>query len=999
MAGENCVSAAAQKNGSATDEDIRSLRMSAPSLVSEMVASGKDMTLSEFRKVVTSHGGDHYDPRTEEFLSQIWFEGIDGYNKNRPKDTPEITPKLADYLPDYSSFREVKSGDEVGMDAAAAKSINEGLRRAAASGVLAQARGVSGGDKSVPNSEEQAAAIRLLSTELQRTSGPALTADEFRRRTGATPTQAVYYLRALRENVASAISDMGVDLLKAQHELEVLTLENKSAPAIEAADGRAASLEVQQMQMFNMLSYLDAQQAGNASHIGRALQALRDTSRLLRTGSAKANLYNVMFPDGKVTGLTNPHMDAIKAISQAKDAAIGIPTPEQAKPLPESPTKATGLNKDTAFTTAEGIDGVAKRFAEGYDTARGLTAQEQNMLLEIGMHSYALYPDADFKAWSQHIQQITGRKLPPDKLVEIYQAMRKTFFKTLRDDKGLMRKSVAMAKNTIFGEAQAKAIAELRKLRWDNNNPAEKEATRKQMEEILRKYQKDTPMLWLAELANLKRAVRTAFDQSAPMRQAAFVTLGWGLNPTSFASPEWFAGDAKMQKSIIDAQQRRKIVGHALLDMAMSKNDKFFQFGKRLRDTKAMSSEEFAANIMEEIMSRPDSDLYAEHGLALTKIGDMLDLTGREEAFQSIIAERMRESPNPVMRYMGEGIHSSERAYAVYLNRIRADAFDHITSVYKSDGYTPFNSPDLYTDTAKMINDLTGRSDLPMGNGSARLLSTAYFSARFQTSIAKRLLMPIRAGASFARQKAAKDFNLPISELEQQTTQNFMHITDMHPKLQAEVMGNTARMMSAYAVLAGLALLFKGTVDSDPRSSDFLKLKFGNTRLDVLGGAANWIRFLAKMKTGESVNPVTRSISRAGGNMGRRAAFHQFWDAKAAPLPADAEAFIFGSDAVGHEVVPSLDRPITSTEVWKNKKLRDRMLSDFVFNNSPMHIREIADGATQGGALGGALSLLAYFGVGVNTYDSRKKPERLPSIKPPRGKGLPVIGDPSNVRK
>ena len=1007
MNGQNCASTAAAKNGSATDQDIVELRRAAPSIVAEMARSGKEMSLKEFVNTITSKDQKYYDPRYEQFAPHLWLEGVDAYNADRPAGAPEIKPKLVDFLPDFQSIHKYEAGDEGDMSAATARSINESMRRAASYGLLSKTRGVEEGSQHADMAAEQAAAERLLRAELEKPGGPVLSRADLYKKAGVTPTQAVHYYRALRENMGAAIHDMGKELLRAQHQVEVLTSENAPLGERQVAEGKAASLEVQQLQMFNMLDYVTAQAGGNASHIGRALRALQDTSRLLRTGSAKADLFNKMFPDGKTTGLTDGGLfyasrDRTKVDAMAERAAREQPTAQEAweknMTSPESPTAKAGLNKDTAFTKAEQIDGVAKRFALEWAGDGKLTAHEEAMLTEIGMHSFALHPDAGYEAWCKHVQSITGRKLPPERLLDIYQSMRRTFFKTLRDEKGVLRKGIDMAKGTIFGEAREKAIKELRAVDLSDTSAEGKDRQRKEMEDILHKYQKETPILWITELGTLKRAFRTAFDQSAPLRQAAHITLGWGLDPKSYISELALHMDQKgyidldpnVRKSAIDSVQRRKIVGNAFLDMMMAKNDRFHSFMKKFRDTGAASSEEFAANIMEEILSRPHSDLYREFDLGLTRIGDTLDLTSREEAYQSLVFERLRNSPNMAARILGEGVHSSERAYATYLNLIRANAFDHLSTVYAADGYTPFNSPELYRDTAKMVNDMTGRSDIPFDKtgGSYRLLSMAYFSARFQSSVVKRLMMPGRALASAARQSAERN-GTSMKSWEKDVNDRF-HITDMHPAMQREVMGNTARLMSAYAAIAGLAYQMGGSIDLDPRSADYLKLRFGNTRLDVLGGTANWIRFLARIASGERMDAM-RKIKTAGGNLGTRAVYHQFWDSKAAPLVADAQAFAFGDDSMGNDVIPSLKFPYP-----RNEKERKKMLSDLFYNNTPMHIREIADGMTQGGALGGALSLLSYFGVGVSSYDDKKPRERLKPFDRPSIKPLPVLSKPKS---
>ena len=63
-----------------------------------------------------------------------------------------------------------------------------------------------------------------------------------------------------------------------------------------------------------------------------------------------------------------------------------------------------------------------------------------------------------------------------------------------------------------------------------------------------------------------------------------------------------------------------------------------------------------------------------------------------------------------------------------------------------------------------------------------------------------------------------------------------------------------ARMAVGIAAVYGLAILAGATVEKDPRSSDFAKLRFGNTRIDFLAGIPSVITFIARIITGKTKN-------------------------------------------------------------------------------------------------------------------------------------------------
>lgn len=65
-------------------------------------------------------------------------------------------------------------------------------------------------------------------------------------------------------------------------------------------------------------------------------------------------------------------------------------------------------------------------------------------------------------------------------------------------------------------------------------------------------------------------------------------------------------------------------------------------------------------------------------------------------------------------------------------------------------------------------------------------------------------------------------------------------------RTRALVAQEYGRSLTALAVFLGLGYLAGGTVELDPRSSDFGKLRFGNTRLDPMAGLSQSAVFLSR---------------------------------------------------------------------------------------------------------------------------------------------------------
>lgn len=72
--------------------------------------------------------------------------------------------------------------------------------------------------------------------------------------------------------------------------------------------------------------------------------------------------------------------------------------------------------------------------------------------------------------------------------------------------------------------------------------------------------------------------------------------------------------------------------------------------------------------------------------------------------------------------------------------------------------------------------------------------------------------------------------------------------------------------MSSFAALAGIvlgaAVAAGAEVETDPRSSDFLKIKVGDTRYDILGGFQQNLVFAARQITGEKKNSQSGNVTK-----------------------------------------------------------------------------------------------------------------------------------------
>lgn len=249
--------------------------------------------------------------------------------------------------------------------------------------------------------------------------------------------------------------------------------------------------------------------------------------------------------------------------------------------------------------------------------------------------------------------------------------------------------------------------------------------------------------LALEVLNDLPKALKTAWDDSAVLRQGLLFTVDPARLPTTV-----------------------KALGRSL---------------------RAMASEEYARRVESAINNRPLAAQAKAAGLELTSWGS--DLTRAEEAIRSRFSDKI------------PGVKASNRAFSTYLNLHRATAFDLWMLA------APNATPAEQKAFAGAINVFTGRADV--GPELSRHLNTA----------GKVLWSP----------------RLWLSRLQLMAGQPLWRGTARTRKLIAAQMARSLLGWMALRTLVSLSLDADDD-ETDPRSSDFGKIKIGDYRLDPGAG-------------------------------------------------------------------------------------------------------------------------------------------------------------------
>lgn len=331
------------------------------------------------------------------------------------------------------------------------------------------------------------------------------------------------------------------------------------------------------------------------------------------------------------------------------------------------------------------------------------------------------------------------------------------------------------------------------------------------------------------------------------------------------------------------------------------------------------------------IFERPNGYLYQASGLVLIQEG--MALTETEEVMMNYWADK------------AWGIRNFNRAAIGFMNTLRADLFDAGRASLSRTGEMTQNEAEIW---ANYINVMSGRGNLGRLEPAALAMNRTFFSARYVASRFQLLT------------------GMPV----------FRNLGKGSARVRGMVAREYARLgMSLFSIFS-LAIMVGFDVEPDPRSPDFAKLKLGSRRLDVLMGHQQIIRFMASMMTGvvKSSSGDLRPIHKKwafftddkifetdpnvpyGGRDARQVMFN-FVRSKASPQLGLAIDFFTGSKYNGEEVdlvntAGQVIYPITYGDIY------DVMQEDGIPENV-------------------ALSVLAFLGMGLQTYDQSEKRIRI----------------------
>lgn len=193
-----------------------------------------------------------------------------------------------------------------------------------------------------------------------------------------------------------------------------------------------------------------------------------------------------------------------------------------------------------------------------------------------------------------------------------------------------------------------------------------------------------------------------------------------------------------------------------------------------------------------------------------------------EEAFPTSVPERIP--------FLGRLFKASESAFSASAIRMRAQLADQVIERAEKMGIDMLDEKNA-TAWGNLVTSMTGRGELGRLAPIGETLNATFFSPRFLKS----------------------NFNTLTA-----------HLADplATPEVKREAVKNLAKIgTSVFSLLAINEMLKPGSVEWDPRQTNFGKVKVGDNYYDITGGMGGLVRFGSRFFTGKSYSSNTKTWS------------------------------------------------------------------------------------------------------------------------------------------
>jgi hypothetical protein len=295
-----------------------------------------------------------------------------------------------------------------------------------------------------------------------------------------------------------------------------------------------------------------------------------------------------------------------------------------------------------------------------------------------------------------------------------------------------------------------------------------------------------------------------------------------------------------------------------------------------------------------------------------------------------------------------------ERATVGYMNTIRILRYLDGMKKLEMEGKNFNDNVDEYKNVADVINTLTGRASLGPLEGASKALSTVFFSPRNWASVLKTMT-PL-AFYHFGKMGQKGTYKPSVAQkMAMADFMTYMAITGSFVALAASKFNDDDDEETE--------------VSLDPYSSDFMKIRLGNTRIDPWAGKQQMIVFQARM--------IMDAITKGGKT--KKLGEGMFTPTR----------FELATQLVQNKLAPSAALAVKWAQTKADKEGKKKLYGkEFILSEElagslyPMYIGTVNElWEDQPETVAGFLTAYAFLGGGVSTYGNEKEKEKEKKAK------------------
>lgn len=321
-----------------------------------------------------------------------------------------------------------------------------------------------------------------------------------------------------------------------------------------------------------------------------------------------------------------------------------------------------------------------------------------------------------------------------------------------------------------------------------------------------------------------------------------------------------------------------------------------------------------------------------------------------------------------------------ERANVGAMNMIRLQRYKDGIQLLEAQGKSRETHPQDYKNMAAMINTFTGRTSLGKLEQQSKMLSFFFFSPKMWASTLKTFTP--YAFYEFGRMGSAELANMGEKKGDKVGKRQISVAQKMAMADYMKYVGLTTSMVALAALYYNNDDDDETEVVLDPKSSDFMKIKIGDTRVDPWGGRIQMIVLQARMIAGAMTSTQSKQTTPLG-----------------TPYKTPTRLGLIGQ-MTRNKLAPSMAIAVNVMDTYLNKqgekvnKYGEPVeLSEEITNNLyPIYGETLMElWADQPETVATFLTIYAFLGGGVQTYEKKAPKNKGGIIKPVKVKPVGIV--------